>query len=92
MGLYQWANDVLLPSLYYTLKYNGNGSTSYEHGYLADMYSWRLGPPKLRQLRVNKGLTHNTIGVRAIFSRGGGAGNHLPKKLTVTSKEHKVIK
>ena len=54
-GLYQWANDVLIPNLYYTDNYNGESSTSYEQGYLADMYSWRLGPPKLRQLRVKKG-------------------------------------
>jgi len=60
LGLYHWTNDVLLPSLYYTHSYNGNVSTSYENGYLADMYSWRLGPPKMRQLRVSKGLSHNT--------------------------------
>jgi len=46
-------------NLYYTVNYNGQSSGSYEHGYLADMYSWRLGPPKLRQFRVNKGnVTH----------------------------------
>jgi len=54
-GLYQWANDVLIPNLYYAVNYNGNGSTSYEKGYLGDMYSWRLGPPKMRQLRVMEG-------------------------------------
>jgi len=57
-GLYQWANDVLIPNLYYTVNYNGQSSSSYEQGYLADMYSWRLGPPKLRQLRVKKGKSH----------------------------------
>jgi len=46
---------VLIPHLYYTVNYNGESSTSYDEGYLADMYSWRLGPPKLRQLRVKKG-------------------------------------
>jgi len=55
-GLYQWANDVLIPNLYYTVNYNGESSSSYEQGYLADMYSWRLGPPILRQLRVKKGI------------------------------------
>ena len=56
MGLYQWANDVLIPNMYYTINYNGESSTTYEQGYLADMYSWRLGPPVLRQLRVTKGI------------------------------------
>jgi len=46
---------VLIPNLYYTVNYNGESSTSYDGGYLGDMYSWRLGPPKLRQLRVKKG-------------------------------------
>jgi len=46
---------VLIPNLYYTDNYNGYSSTSYQQGYLADMYSWRLGPPNLRQLRVKKG-------------------------------------
>jgi len=45
----------MIPNLYYTENYNGESSTSYEHGYLADMYSWRLGPPRLRQFRVQKG-------------------------------------
>ena len=55
-GFYQWANDVLIPNLYYTINYNGESSTAYEQGYLGDMYSWRLGPPVLRQLRVMKGI------------------------------------
>jgi len=54
--LYQWAKDVLIPNLYYTINYNGENTSPYEKGYLADMYSWRLGPPKLRQLRVKKGI------------------------------------
>jgi len=63
-GLYQWANDVLIPKLYYTVNYNGESSSSYEQGYLADMYSWRLGPTRLRQLRVKKGI----IGVLTILN------------------------
>ena len=54
-GFYQWANDVLIPNLYYTVNYNGESSSSYDEGYIADMYSWRLGPPKIRQLRVERG-------------------------------------
>jgi len=55
-GLYHWAHDVLIPNLYYTVNYNSESTSSYDEGYIADMYSWRLGPPKLRQLRVNKGI------------------------------------
>jgi len=55
-GLYQWLNDVLIPNLFYTSNYNGLNTSSYEHGYLVDSYSWRLGPPKIRQLRVQKGI------------------------------------
>ena len=62
MGLYQWANDVLIPKLYYTVNYNGESSSSYEEGYLADMYSWRLGPPNLRQLRVKNGIKLHAFG------------------------------
>ena len=54
-GLYKWARAVLLPSLYYTVDYNGEYTGSYDQGYLGNMCSWRLGPPKLRQLRVTKG-------------------------------------
>ena len=57
-GLYRWVNDVLIPNLYYTANYNGANSSTYDHGYLSDMYSWRLGPPKLRQLRVTTGSEH----------------------------------
>jgi len=62
MGLYQWANDVLIPKLYYTVNYNGESSSSYEEGYLADMYSWRLGLPNLRQLRVKNGIKLHAFG------------------------------
>ena len=54
-GLYQWTNEVLIPNLYYTVDYNGAGTGAYNHGYLSDMYSWRLGPPRVRQLRVKTG-------------------------------------
>jgi len=46
---------VLIPNLYYTINYNSENTSSYEEGYIADTYSFRLGPPKLRQLRVNQG-------------------------------------
>ena len=55
MGFYYWANATLLPTLYFTKHYNGSASTKEEGRYLADLNNWRLGPPRLRQLRVKRG-------------------------------------
>ena len=52
---YSWARPILVPNLYYTETYNGVRQTHYDENFLGNMYAYRLGPPRLRQVRVSKG-------------------------------------
>ena len=54
-GLLSWTKKILIPNLYYTDAYNGNKMTSYDEKFLTNTYAYRLGPPRLRQIRVKSG-------------------------------------
>ena len=54
-GLWNWIDTVLIPNLYYTNSYNGNQTDDYDQGFTIDSFNFRLGPPRIRQLRVKNG-------------------------------------
>ncbi|XP_066267538.1 polycystin-2-like protein 2 [Branchiostoma lanceolatum] len=47
-----WANDTLIPGIYTESWYNGKPTTIREQQFLSDKLSFRVGPARLRQLRV----------------------------------------
>lgn len=55
MGLWAWAQQTLVPAIFPTQHYNGWPVEANDRNYLSDMSSWRIGPPRLRQLRMKKG-------------------------------------
>ncbi|XP_070569906.1 polycystin-1-like protein 2 [Ptychodera flava] len=50
-----WTTDVLIPSLYPTQWYDSSNMTSSERKFISDMASFRVGPPRLRHLRIRDG-------------------------------------
>ncbi|XP_078613154.1 polycystin-1-like [Branchiostoma floridae x Branchiostoma japonicum] len=47
-----WVNNTLIPGLYTGSWYNGKRTTLLEQQFLADKLSFRVGPARMRQLRV----------------------------------------
>ncbi|KAI8498799.1 hypothetical protein Bbelb_232520 [Branchiostoma belcheri] len=47
-----WVNDTLIPGLYTGSWYNGKPTSLLEQQFLADKLSFRVGPARMRQLRV----------------------------------------
>ncbi|CAH1244449.1 PKD1 [Branchiostoma lanceolatum] len=47
-----WVNNTLIPGLYTGSWYNGKPTTLLEQQFLADKLSFRVGPARMRQLRV----------------------------------------
>ena len=52
MGTWDWIEESLLPNLYYTEDYRGSPLNAYNEKFLANSVSMRLGPPRLRQIRI----------------------------------------
>ncbi|XP_070582204.1 polycystin family receptor for egg jelly-like isoform X2 [Ptychodera flava] len=50
--LYEWMNKTLLPGMYPQTKLNGKPLKASEKNFISTMASYRIGPPRLRQLRV----------------------------------------
>ncbi|XP_077991802.1 polycystin-1-like protein 2 [Glandiceps talaboti] len=55
-GFWNWVSNTLLASLYPTQWYNGDQLTTDEMQYTDNLASYRVGPPRIRQLRVREGL------------------------------------
>ena len=53
---WRWLSETALPSVYYMQKYNGDLTTMRERNYTDDMASFRVGPLRLRQVRVKPGI------------------------------------
>ena len=47
--------NILLPTIYYTEDYRGIELSDYDQKFVTNTYAMRLGPPRLRQLRVKRG-------------------------------------
>ncbi len=54
-AVWDWAEDTLVPGLYADSWYNGKLATWRERRYLSDRQSFRVGPARLRQLRIKPG-------------------------------------
>lgn len=54
-AIWDWTQDTLIPGLYASDGYNGKQATWRERRYVADRQSFRVGPPRLRQLRIQPG-------------------------------------
>ena len=50
-----WVNETIVGMLFYAKRYTGHGSTRRDRHYLVDMVSYRVGHPRLRQVRVPPG-------------------------------------
>ncbi len=57
MDYWEWLNGTVLPELYLTQWYNGIETSSYDEKFLGNMFAMRLGPPRLRMLRTNEGMS-----------------------------------
>ena len=51
-----WLEDTALPATFFVNKYNGDYTTMRERNYTDDMVSFRVGPLRLRQVRVKEGI------------------------------------
>ena len=69
VDIYRWMRSDVLPGLYYSHKYNGENTANYDHKFIANTYGMRLGPPRLRQLRMNNGQ-YLTVLIRTTLSFG----------------------
>ena len=54
--IFEWLESVVIPNLYNTEHYNEQQVSSNDSRFLTDFYSFRLGPPRLRLLRVDDGI------------------------------------
>ena len=48
--------EVVVPNLYNTNSYNDAQLNDYANKFISDYYAIRLGPPRLRMLRVTPGI------------------------------------
>ena len=48
---WEYVEETLLPSLFYSQDYRGVETSDYEHQFIDNMAGFRFGPPRLRQLR-----------------------------------------
>ncbi|CAH1789327.1 unnamed protein product, partial [Owenia fusiformis] len=55
-SFYQWLELTALPALYAGANYNGDAPSVREHKYLDDHENFRVGVPRLRQVRVKPAL------------------------------------
>ena len=53
--LWQWTQSDFLPGLFPTRHFNGRPLSAYDHQFLGTLVSYRLGPPRIRQLRLKEG-------------------------------------
>ena len=56
---WSWLETTYIPSVFYMEKYNGDLTTMRERNYTNDMVSFRVGPLRLRQVRVQPGRSDN---------------------------------
>ena len=54
-GVYPWMRKVVVPELFYIYDYNGASREQTDSKFISNTYGMRLGPPRLRQLRVTPG-------------------------------------
>ena len=50
--IFDWLKEVVVPNLYNTHNYNDAPLNDYANKFISDYYAIRLGPPRLRMLRV----------------------------------------
>ena len=50
--IFDWLKEVVVPNLYNTHNYNDAPLNAYANKFISDYYAIRLGPPRLRMLRV----------------------------------------
>ena len=55
---WDWIEETFLPNLYYTEDYRGLALNEYNEKFLANGVNMRLGPPRLRQIRINPRTSH----------------------------------
>ena len=61
-SFWAWAHNILLPGLYYSQTYIGQSTKPDDLKYIANALAIRMGPARLRQLRVKPGkYTHMYI-------------------------------
>ncbi len=53
--VFPWIEQVVLPGVFWTEDYRGKPVSTYDQTFISNMYAQRLGPVKLRQLRVTPG-------------------------------------
>ena len=51
-AFWSWAEECVIPKIYLTNYYNKIPVSDYEQRFISDTYSIRMGPPRLRQVRM----------------------------------------
>jgi len=52
---YDWMNQTVLPTMFPQVDYTGVNLHWRKRQFIADLAKFRVGPPRLRQLRTTKG-------------------------------------
>ena len=55
--MWNHVRDIVVPGMYLRQLINGEVVSAYDEQFIDDMLGYRLGQPRLRQLRVRKGMT-----------------------------------
>ena len=53
--VFSWMRSAVIPNMYYDSTYTGQPTTKYDVKFIDNQVAFRLGPPRLRQLRVTPG-------------------------------------
>ena len=54
--LFEWLKETVIDNLYYTQSYNGIDLDDYNQKFTHTGIAMRMGPPRIRQLRVKPGF------------------------------------
>ena len=63
--IFEWLESVVIANLYNTEHYNEEAVSANDSRFLTDFYSFRLGPPRLRLLRVEDDPCYASVHVRS---------------------------
>ena len=58
VDVFTWMRAAVIPALYYTQTYADSATSSYDARFIDNQVGFRLGPPRLRQLRIKNGTMY----------------------------------
>ena len=61
--MWDYMEGIMIPGMYWKYLVNGDVVSEYEEKFIEDMMGYRLGQPRLRQLRMTKGKVQSVQGM-----------------------------